>query len=45
MQIRPAAVTADTSSGTIPTGYFILNVTTSHTKRHAGAYVWKIPEV
>ena len=40
---RPAAVTADPSSGTIPTGYLILNVTTGHIKRHAGGYVWEIP--
>ena len=43
IQIRPAAVAADPSSGTIPTGYLILNVTTGHIKRHAGGYVWEIP--
>ena len=40
LQIRPAAVTADPSSGTIPTGYLILNVTTGHLKQHAGGYSW-----
>ncbi|HNQ90580.1 MAG TPA: hypothetical protein PKM73_18355, partial [Verrucomicrobiota bacterium] len=44
MQIRPAAVVADPSTGTIPTGYLILNVTTGHIKRHAGGYVWEVPE-
>ena len=39
-QIRPAAVTVDPSSGTIPTGYLILNVTSGYTKRHEGGYVW-----
>ncbi len=43
IQIRPAAVTADPSTGTIPTGYLILNVTTGHIKRHAGGYVWEVP--
>ena len=42
-QTRPAAVTAVPSSGTIPTGYLILNVTTGHIKRHAGGYVWEVP--
>jgi hypothetical protein len=37
-------VAADPSSGTIPTGYLILNVTTGHIKRHTGAYVWEVPE-
>ena len=41
--LRPAAVTGDPSSGTIPTGYLILNVTTGHIKRHAGGYVWEVP--
>ena len=36
IQIRPAAVTADPSRGTIPTGYLILHVTTGHIKRHTG---------
>ena len=40
LQIRPAAVTADPSSGTIPPGYLILNVTTGHLKHHAGGYSW-----
>ena len=43
MQIRPAAVTTDPSTGNIPMGYLILNVTTGHIKRHAGGYVWEIP--
>jgi len=42
-QIKPAAVTADPSSGTIPTGYLILNVTTGHIKRHVGGFLWEIP--
>jgi len=45
MQIRPAPVTSDPASGTIPTGYLIFNVTTGHIKRHAGGYVWEVPEV
>jgi hypothetical protein len=40
-QILPAAVTADPSSGTIPTGYLILNVTQGTLKRHAGGYSWE----
>ncbi len=44
LQIRPAAVTADPSTGTIPVGYWIRNVTSGHLKRHAGGYVWEIPE-
>ncbi len=44
MQIRPAPVTSDPTSGTIPTGYIIQNVTTGHIKRHAGGYVWVVPE-
>jgi hypothetical protein len=43
MQWRPASVVVDPSSGTIPTDYLILNVTTGHIKRHAGGYVWAIP--
>lgn len=43
MQVRPAPVTADPSTGTIPTGYLILNVTTGHIKIHAGGYTWNIP--
>ncbi|MCL4181165.1 MAG: hypothetical protein KJ072_25900 [Verrucomicrobia bacterium] len=35
-QVLPAAVTADPSSGTIPTGYLILNVAQGTFKRHAG---------
>lgn len=37
MQIRPAPVTADPSSGTIPTGYLILNVNHRQVKRRGGA--------
>ncbi|HRZ34788.1 MAG TPA: hypothetical protein P5534_00310 [Candidatus Paceibacterota bacterium] len=44
MQIRPAAVTTDPSSGAIPTGYLILNVTAGHIKRHTSGYVWEVPE-
>jgi len=36
------AVTADPSSGTIPTGYLVWNVTDGAVKRHAGAYSWEI---
>jgi len=34
-------VTADPSSGTIPMGYLIINVTQGTLKRHAGGYVWE----
>ena len=40
-QILPAAVTADPASGTIPTGYLILNVPQGTLKRHAGGYSWE----
>jgi len=43
MQIRPADVAADSSSGSIPTGYLILNVSTGHIKRYTGWYVWEVP--
>jgi len=43
MQSFFAPVTADPSSGSIPTGYLILNVTTGHIERHAGGYVWEVP--
>ena len=43
LQIRPAAVAADPSSGTIPIGYLIWDVPTGHIKRHAGGYVWEVP--
>lgn len=41
-QIRPAAVTADPASGTLPTGYLIWNVADGAVKRHAGSYSWEI---
>ena len=44
MNDEPALVTADPTSATIATGYLILNVTTGHIKRHAGRYVWEVPE-
>ena len=40
-QILPAAVTADPSSGTIPAGYLVLNVSQGTLKRHAGSYDWQ----
>jgi hypothetical protein len=40
-QILPAAVTADPLSGTIPTGYLMLNVTQGTLKRHGGSYDWQ----
>ena len=40
-QVLPAAVAVDPSSGTVPTGYLMLNVTTGTVKRHAGGYVWE----
>jgi len=40
-RILPAGVTADPSSGTIPTGYQIFNVTQGTFKRHAGGYSWE----
>jgi len=41
-QVLPAAVAADPASGTVPTGYLVLNVTTGTVKRHAGGYVWEM---
>jgi hypothetical protein len=41
MQIRPAAVMGDPSSGTIPTGYRLWNVAAGAVKRHAGSYSWE----
>jgi len=35
-------VASDPSSGTIPTGYLIWNVTDGAVKRHAGSYSWEI---
>ena len=40
-QFLPAGVTADPASGTIPTGYLILNVTQGTLKRHAGSNDWQ----
>jgi hypothetical protein len=40
-QVLPASVTADPSSGTIPTGYLILNVLEGTLKRHAGGFSWE----
>jgi len=40
-QVLPAPVAADPSSGTVPTGYLVLNVGTGTVKRHAGGYVWE----
>ncbi|MCL4180069.1 MAG: hypothetical protein KJ072_20270 [Verrucomicrobia bacterium] len=40
-QVLPAAVTAAPVSGTIPTGYLILNVTQGTLMRHAGGYSWE----
>jgi hypothetical protein len=34
-------VASDPSSGTVPTGYLVLNVTQGTLKRHAGGYVWE----
>jgi hypothetical protein len=41
-QIRPAAVTVDPVSGTIPAGYLVWNITGGVLKRHAGGYSWEI---
>ena len=41
-QVLPAPVGADPGSGTIPTGYLVLNVSTGDVKRHAGSYSWEI---
>jgi hypothetical protein len=41
-QVLPAPVAADPSSGTVPIGYLVLNVTTGTFKRHAGGYAWEI---
>jgi len=40
-QVLPAAVSADPATGTIPTGYLILNVSQGTLKRHAGGYSWE----
>jgi len=42
IQTKPAAVTADPSTGTIPTGYLPWNAIDGAVKRHAGAYSWEI---
>ncbi len=41
-QVLPAAVATDPSSGIVPTGYLILNVSTGYVKRHAGSYSWEV---
>ena len=41
-QIRPAAVAVDPSTGTIPVGYMVWNVTDGALKRHAGSHSWEI---
>jgi hypothetical protein len=35
-------VVTDPSTGTIPTGYLVWNVTDGAVKRHAGSYAWEI---
>ena len=40
-QILPAAVTADSATGTIPVGYLVLNATQGTLKHHAGFYDWQ----
>ena len=40
-QVLPAAVAADPGTGTVPTGYLVLNVATGTVKRHAAGYVWE----
>jgi len=40
--LNDSLVTADPSSGTIPTTYLILNVTDGAVQRHAGAYSCEI---
>jgi hypothetical protein len=40
-QVLPAAVTTDPSSGTLPTGYLVLNVAQGTLKRHAGGFSWE----
>jgi hypothetical protein len=42
-QAKPAAVTADPSSGTIPVGYLIMDVSTGHIRRSAGGYLRDVP--
>jgi len=41
LQILPAFLAADPTSGTFPTGYLLVNVTTAQLKIHAGSLVWK----
>jgi hypothetical protein len=41
-QIRPAAVTADPTTGMIPVGYLILNMASAQLKQHQGSYVWNV---
>ena len=42
LQLRPAAVVTDPSTGTIPTGYLVWNATDGAVKRHTGSYCWEI---
>jgi len=42
MQAKPAAVTADPSSGTIPRDYLVWNVTDGAVKRHERTHSWEI---
>jgi hypothetical protein len=42
LQILPALLAADPASGTFPTGYLLVNVTSGHLKIHAGGLVWKV---
>ena len=41
MWLRPASVTTDPSSGTIPAGYLILKVAQGTLRHHAGGYSWE----
>lgn len=40
LQYRPAPVSSDPTTGTIPVGYLIWNMTQGNIKRHQGGYVW-----
>jgi hypothetical protein len=41
LQLLPALLASDPASGTFPTGYLLVNVTTGQLKIHAGGLVWK----